>query len=617
MNKMSILESVPMKKRDPAEEMYMKGVDLLMRHPLFSPMASHAYISRSEKSLCPKAGWAVVSEGGDVDVHPDRLCTPEEWLYVLAHCLLHLGFNHFIEKNDPHRWNVACDCIIARFLADMKLGRRPDGIVVAQDLPGGTEEQLFEELSLRGVPDQCGFTGTAGGPQHRDMIFTSAPGQSRNLSSYQRRWHSRPTDWPALLARGVAAAVSSAVQVAAGQIAELGSESKTNTAAQRARTWFLSSYPLLGSLAASFAIIEDPLICNRLEVSVAAVDEELQEIYINPAAGMDDLECRFVLAHEFLHVGLRHSRRTRGRDSYLWNVACDYVINGWLIEMGIGELPQFGLLYDPELKGMSAETIYDQIVLDMRRYRKLATLRGFGLGDILGKKEQGWWHSGEGLSLDDFYRGCLAQGLIYHQDQGRGYLPGDLIEEIRSISQPPIPWDVELARWFDNCFSPIEKIRSYARPSRRQSATPDIPRPRWIPAEGSEEGRTFGVILDTSGSMDRALLGKALGAIASYSVSRDVPLVRVIFCDAAAYDQGYIAPEALLEHVKVRGRGGTVLQPAIDLLENTHDFPPKGPFLVITDGVCDRLHIRREHAFIMPLGGRLPFTPKGEVFWVR
>ena len=49
----------------------------------------------------------------------------------------------------------------------------------------------------------------------------------------------------------------------------------------------------------------------------------------------------------------------------------------------------------------------------------------------------------------------------------------------------------------------------------------------------AESGRTFGVILDTSGSMDTKLLGKALGAIASYSVARDVPFVRVVFCETA------------------------------------------------------------------------------------
>ncbi len=123
----------------------------------------------------------------------------------------------------------------------------------------------------------------------------------------------------------------------------------------------------------------------------------------------------------------------------------------------------------------------------------------------------------------------------------------------------------------------------YARVSRRQSATPDIPRPLWVPAHGAEDGRTYGVVLDMSGSMDRSLLARALGAIASYSMARDVPLVRVVFCDAATCDQGYLLPEAIADKVKVKGRGGTILQPAIDLLERAEDFPTDGPLLIITD----------------------------------
>jgi hypothetical protein len=52
--------------------------------------------------------------------------------------------------------------------------------------------------------------------------------------------------------------------------------------------------------------------------------------------------------------------RCQGRDQYLWNVACDYVINGWLMEMGVGEFPASGALFDPALKGLSVEAVYDR-----------------------------------------------------------------------------------------------------------------------------------------------------------------------------------------------------------------------------------------------------------------
>ena len=163
---------------------------------------------------------------------------------------------------------------------------------------------------------------------------------------------------------------------------------------------------------------------------------------------------------------------------------------------------------------------------------------------------------------------------------------------------PVIPWDVELARWFDTQFPPLEKHRTYARPSRRQGATPDIPRPSYSLREQDLENRTFGVVVDTSGSMSTKQLGMALGSIASYAEAKDVSFVRLIFCDAKATDAGYLAPEAIAECVKVTGRGGTVLQPGIDCLEKASDFPADGPILIITDGMIeDHLKIRQNMRF--------------------
>jgi predicted metal-dependent peptidase len=66
----------------------------------------------------------------------------------------------------------------------------------------------------------------------------------------------------------------------------------------------------------------------------------------------------------------------------------------------------------------------------------------------------------------------------------------------------------------------------------------------------------------------------------------------------------------------VKGRGGTILQPAVDLLENAKDFPKNAPILIITDSYIESdLKVRHEHAFLIPEGKRLPFRPKGKVFY--
>lgn len=90
-----------------------------------------------------------------------------------------------------------------------------------------------------------------------------------------------------------------------------------------------------------------------------------------------------------------------------------------------------------------------------------------------------------------------------------------------------------------------------------------------------------------------------------------------MFCDAAAYDAGYLPVEQIATRLRVRGCGGTRLQPAVSLLQHADAFPRDAPILLITDGQCDVLTIRREHAYLMPKAARLPFTPRGPVFSLR
>jgi predicted metal-dependent peptidase len=589
---------------DPAAMAFNAGRKLVAEHPLFAPLHSRVQVTRDPRSLCPQDGWAVVLETGAIHAHPKRRGEPEEWAWVLGHCLLHLGFVHFNVADKSLDWNAACDVVVARFLADLKFGRCPGEMRCdLSELRADDEDRLFRRFRDGELSDELRMLSTAGAGRG-DLYWSPDPPRMRTYD-----------DWTRIFAAGLVASVSSAVRVAGGYEERLGASDAVLSTAEQARRWFINSYPLLGALAAAFRIIEDPLVCQRMDISVAAVDDESKEIFVNPAAALSFDEAKFVLAHELLHTGLRHSARRRGRDPQLWNVACDFVINGWLIEMGLGAIPSFGGLYDAEVKGQSADAIYDRLAVDLRRNRKLATFRGFGACDMM-ERTPDWWTRDDATSLDDFYRRALAQGLTYHEDQERGLLPAGLVEEIRALDRPPMPWDVQLAQWFDEHFSPVERVRTYARLSRRQSSTPDIPRPRYVPAL-EDASRTFGIVLDTSGSMERALLAKCLGTIASYCASRDVRRVRLVFCDAAAYDQGYVAAEEIAECVKIKGRGGTILQPGIDLIEKAHDFPETGPILIITDGECDRVRIRREHAFLLPEGRSLPFVAHGKVFGVK
>ena len=97
------------------------------------------------------------------------------------------------------------------------------------------------------------------------------------------------------------------------------------------------------------------------------------------------------------------------------------------------------------------------------------------------------------------------------------------------------------------------------------------------------------MVIDTSDSMPPKMIGYALGAVASCAVSKDVRAVRVVFCDADAYDAGYLSPEDIAGRVEVTGRGGPALQPAVSFFETAKDFPKDAPILLITDGYIEVL----------------------------
>ncbi len=605
------------------------GFELLKKGNLFRNFDADDYIKTGEFwHHFEKTGAAVVKfeksryrwiPDEKIFLNENLLLKPEEWEYVIAHCLLHFAFGHFDAEKmpgfedidekgerywkvdcDTRLWNFACDIYISKFMSDLKLGKPLHDSIDAYLESTSDERVIYNYLiNHRNFAEQFYFgTGSRG---EADMLGLDKPivyDASKNESNH----------FAAVFATQLARTVSRTVVEVGGH--SIGDDKNTSPAVEAAQ-WFVNHYPLLGGLAAGFKIIENWEYCNRNEISIAAIDVPVAEIYVNPAAGLKRDELRFVLAHEFLHAGLQHHERCQGRDPYLWNIACDFVINDWLEQMQVGEMPA-GVLHDKELRNQSAEEIYDRIVVDLKKYSKLLTLRGYGKGDIIA----GNGKIRHAASLDDFYKSALQNGLEYHNQFGRGLIPAGLIEEIRALSMPPIPWDVELGKWFDVHFAPLDMRRTYARPSRRQGSTPDIPRPRLVVGNEARQDRTFGVVVDTSGSMNAKLLGYALGAIASYSAAKDVAAARVIFCDAEAYDEGYLAPEDIAGRIAVKGRGGTVLQPGVDLLLNAKDFPKDAPILIITDGwIEDDLKVRREHAFLIPRGRHLPFRAKGEVFY--
>jgi predicted metal-dependent peptidase len=538
---------------------------------------------------------------------------PPEWTFILGHQLLHLGLNHAARRlhRDPLLWNLACEHAADNLLHAFKLGRAPHDFAVDSAFAGMREEEIYDLLA----EDRRALAAlkTCAGSGRADMVR-----RARVIPDYDH--DRRRRDWENLLAEGIRQAVDDAVRETAETLGQDAPASTGWRLAENARRWVLNEFPLLGALATEIKIIADADLCERMDIHVAAVNGWLGEMYLHPGCKFTQEELVFVYVHELLHVALLHHTRSRGRDPWLWNLSADFVINGWLVEMGVGKMPAIGGLYDPRLAGMGSEEVYDLLARDPKKCKGLRGFRG-KLGDVLLDDAGRRIYRGDVATLDDVYRRCLGAGMSC-LGMGRGAVPAGLLEEIRTLFTPPVPWDVELARWIEQHVPLVrEKLRTYARASRRQSSTPDIPRPaRYVP-QAWKDACTFGVVLDTSGSMDRELLGRALGAVASYAEARDVPAVRLVLCDAAPYDRGFVAPSDLRGVFSVQGRGGTVLQPAVNFLVSRPDFPASAPVMILTDGWCEEeILVPREHCFVLPRKswkeGALPLRTSAPVFRV-
>jgi hypothetical protein len=92
---------VPAKRRkaaaaglDPARASFEAALQTLRDHPIFGPLLLYARLARHQANLCPAGAWLVVTADGWLHPHPTRRAEPEEWVYAVAHGLLHLGFGH-------------------------------------------------------------------------------------------------------------------------------------------------------------------------------------------------------------------------------------------------------------------------------------------------------------------------------------------------------------------------------------------------------------------------------------------------------------------------------------------------------------------------------------------
>ena len=176
---------------DPNREAFQTAVKLLEKAPGIGRPAGQAWIYWEDKRPFPREGWAIVNPDGEVYANAKKRGTPQEWLYILAHCVLHLALGHFVSEREADLlWNAACDCIVARMLSELHIGTPPAEL--SWPIPGNTrEERLYQWLKEHDEAEYHRFSIM--GEACPDMDWTVSP---------RHKWRGQ-VDWQKEFAQGL------------------------------------------------------------------------------------------------------------------------------------------------------------------------------------------------------------------------------------------------------------------------------------------------------------------------------------------------------------------------------------------------------------------------------
>lgn len=328
-------------------------------------------------------------------------------------------------------------------------------------------------------------------------------------------------------------------------------------------------------------------------------------------------QVEFVIAHEILHAVFEHMGRREGRDPKIFNIACDYAVNGQIVRDKIGDhnLPDIKIFHDQKYYGWSAEQIYDEI------HEKYDDEQLAALGQLLdehldpeGEQKDGQpKYSKEDLKkIRDEMREAVMQAA---QSAGAGNVPASIARMIKELTEPKMNWREMLRQQIQ---STIKNDYTFMRPNRKGWHMNAI-----LPGTNYDETIDICVAIDMSGSIGeeqaKDFLSEIKGIMEEYKDFK----IKLWCFDTSVYNEkdydGYNMDEFM--NYEPMGGGGTDFDVNWEYMKE-NDINPK-KFIMFTDGYpfgswgdelyCDTLFIIHGNDKIVPPFGEYAYYEfKGE-----
>jgi len=325
----------------------------------------------------------------------------------------------------------------------------------------------------------------------------------------------------------------------------------------KAKIWLLTKRPWFGQLSCYLNVIENE------HISTAGVDIR-GNLYYNPTwcAKLTDEQLRGLLCHEVLHLALQHIPRCGDRDKQLWNVAADLKVNIEVDEDKNMTLPpnpvhvNNGRSY--KFDGGKIDDVYESTAENcyvvMRKHMKTPPQNDMDLiiatddpKDIEDLKKMGIdavpTAQAAGLGRD-------WQSRVYSASQmAKGDMPAGVAREIFKLEHSELPWNTIIKQRMRK----LAVKHSWKKPSKRYL-------PWYFPGRTKNEGVKVVAAIDTSGSMSKEQITKAISELYGLMRSFHFLTLWVTDCDAKVYNTKKVKMNELTSLV-LSGGGGTDFRP--------------------------------------------------------
>ena len=291
-------------------------------------------------------------------------------------------------------------------------------------------------------------------------------------------------------------------------------------------------------------------------------------------------EVMFILTNCVMHHVLAHQQRQLGRKGALWQLATDYAINNLLHKNGV-TIP-LGANFNEEFEGMYAEEIYDALKENFFG----DTEDAFGSDDVpprpgIPGEDEGADESGAFANLGNIEEELDAQNesewqyaaSVAREVAGRkSAMPSGMERLGKKVKAADVDWRFEL---YNAINRHMRNNYAFMPPNKKH-----IWRGVALPSLASDT-LSLCVAVDTSGSINEALLGAFMEEFKNIMTSFPAVKIELIIADARVHAHHTFQGGERMDF-PLKGGGGTDYRPVFEYVEA--NLPMTTMLLYFTDG---------------------------------